>query len=135
MLFTLVYFNIGISPALGGVASEVYGVDRVLYGSGVAWGCFFLVPVFCLLRDYTWRAFHELHRPTDEDTVRQQERYGAVLPGGIEEGRPLPGVQARTTGGNSDYTGYAFSANESTASVPQAEIVRRYDTTLDRPDG
>lgn len=78
-----------------------------------------------------WEAFHTLFRPSEEDLVRQRERYGAVLPESGNAG--LSDSQAAT--GEPGHTGFAFSANESTATVTQAEVIRRYDTTVDKPEG
>lgn len=33
------------------------------------------------------------------------------------------------------HLGYAFSQNENTDHITQAEIIRRYDTTKDKPTG
>ena len=109
-----------------------------LYGSGSVWGTIFLVPVFCLARDYIWAAFQETFRPTDVDAVRRRERYGAVAPLDEETGLDAlmpPSVAAPGAAGPATHKGFAFSANENTASVTQAEVIRRYDTTTDKPEG
>ena len=36
---------------------------------------------------------------------------------------------------NMTHLGYAFSQNENTDGVTQASLVRRYDTTQDKPEG
>jgi hypothetical protein len=42
-------------------------------------------------------------------------------------------MSSRTQEG--DHTGYAFSQNESTATVTQAQVIRRYNTNDDKPRG
>lgn len=68
-IFTFAYFELYKTEAFGGVAFEVllhqlqsadlpvaiqvYGIDRMMYGSAPVWFLMFLVPVFALFRDYT----------------------------------------------------------------------------------
>ena len=51
---------------------------------------------------------------------------------------PPPNSQVLTSdqhGSAEQHTGYAFSQNENTDSITQVELVRRYDTTKDKPEG
>ena len=40
-----------------------------------------------------------------------------------------------TSGQHMQHLGYAFSQNESDATISQAEMISRYDSTKEKPDG
>ena len=51
-IFTFIYFNLWESGSFGGIGAEVYGVDIMMYSSGMYWFGIFLIPTMALSRDY-----------------------------------------------------------------------------------
>ena len=108
---------------------QVYGEDKMMYSTAVFWMLLFVVPCICLLPEYVLRAYRDIFIPSLEVIVRRRERKGQILPSmhmELEELGELSG---------SAHTGYAFSQGESTDSITQAEVIRRYDTNIEKPAG
>lgn len=49
--------------------------------------------------------------------------------------RPPPRQMVRNEASQMQHLGYAFSQNENTDAVTQAQVVSRYDTTQEKPLG
>ena len=100
----------------------------MMYTSGVFWFFVIIIPVVCLFGEYFTLAFRSIFFPTLEMTVRQREARGHLPPALHLEAEHV----ARPEG---VHTGYAFSQCESTASITQTDVIRRYDTNVDKPLG
>eukprot|EP00730_Choanoeca_flexa_P004838 TRINITY_DN11817_c0_g1_i2.p1 TRINITY_DN11817_c0_g1~~TRINITY_DN11817_c0_g1_i2.p1 ORF type:complete len:1157 (+),score=344.14 TRINITY_DN11817_c0_g1_i2:140-3610(+) len=130
IIYTFAYFNLWPTQAFGGIGYEVYGVDVQMYRSGVVWFSFILFPVMALFTDAMWILWRRMLFPGEEDRLRAMERRSQLVP-------QMPDILA-DNGSPADMThlGYAFSQNENTDSkITQAELVRRYDTTIEKPEG
>lgn len=78
IIFTFFYFNIWKTQSLGGVAFEVYGVDRQMYSSGVFWFISIMMPVFALFTDYVYKAFKVNFFKDIDDEIREKVGSGSV---------------------------------------------------------
>eukprot|EP00051_Salpingoeca_urceolata_P032761 m.17242 g.17242 ORF g.17242 m.17242 type:complete len:1165 (+) comp5427_c0_seq1:383-3877(+) len=130
-VWSFFYMEIYITNAFGGIAREVYGVDRRIYGAGSYWFTLFLLPVITLLLDYTLFTGQKLFFPTAEDLVREKELRGTLLP----EMEPTVAMTDSAREARNKHSGYAFSQNEADAVVTQTQVIRSYDTTVDKPLG
>ncbi|EDQ89125.1 uncharacterized protein MONBRDRAFT_8524 [Monosiga brevicollis MX1] len=142
IIFTLIYFRLWASNAFGGIGYEVYGVDTQMYRSALVWFSFLLFPVLALYRDAMYVALWtcvqrgKLGRPASgprtakrsyPTDARRKARlwtaHGSLFPWATETDLKLTHLAP-----------FVF-LNENTASVTQATLIRRYDTTLDKPEG
>eukprot|EP00054_Salpingoeca_dolichothecata_P013519 m.75492 g.75492 ORF g.75492 m.75492 type:complete len:1176 (-) comp20522_c0_seq1:32-3559(-) len=135
IIFSVIYFNLWYSMALGGIGYEVYGLAQQIYSSGAYWFSIFLVCTLVLTPDFMYETVQKLFFPTPADVVRERESKAQTV---------LPPLEVPTDGDEwvvvdheeaLPHYGYAFSQNESNATVTQAEVIRRYDTNMDKPLG
>ncbi len=100
-----------------------------MYSSAVFWMLVLALPVLCLFVEFVIKFYHTNFTPSLEATVRRQERTGAVLPA------MMAALDESSLQDQPAHTGYAFSQGENTDSITQAEVIRRYDTNKDKPEG
>lgn len=134
-VFTLVYFNMWGWYGLGDIAHEVYGIAWQMYSSGVFYMAAILVPVVALYRDFLWEVVRFNFFRSYADHVRLCERRGDVaaqlgrLASPAPEDLEIDGLQSF------EHRGYAFSQNENSDSITQADVIRKYDTNVQKPTG
>eukprot|EP00047_Mylnosiga_fluctuans_P006561 m.247712 g.247712 ORF g.247712 m.247712 type:complete len:1182 (-) comp15473_c0_seq1:193-3738(-) len=132
-VFTLVYFNMysweTATKANTDLASEVFGIFQMMYSTPVFWFMALLIPVLCLFPEYTYRSFRAIFMPTMEHEIEARAQRGLLLPRVSVELGELAEQNA------SKYTGSAFSQCENTDSITQSDVIRRYDTNIEKPQG
>eukprot|EP00050_Salpingoeca_kvevrii_P002287 m.190317 g.190317 ORF g.190317 m.190317 type:complete len:1160 (+) comp10581_c0_seq1:297-3776(+) len=128
-IFSFVYFELWKTQAFAGVAHEVYGIDRMMYSSGAYWFLAMCIPIFVLFKDIVYQVFQKTFFPSADDIIREREAAGVVLP---EMARSDIGAEEEHA---FEHTGFAFSQNENTEGVTQAQVIRAYDTNLEKPRG
>jgi len=131
LIFTFVYWNLYAADLFGTMATEVYGLDRIMYTSLPFYLMLALLPVATLFPDFVYKAFRENFFPTADQIVRAQEIQGVQMLPTMEEIHDMGQDQM-------DHMGFAFSQSETTEStaVSQADLIRRYDTeNVQKPEG
>ncbi|EGD72161.1 hypothetical protein PTSG_00182 [Salpingoeca rosetta] len=130
LVFTFAYFELWAAPGVS-IAHEVFGIGRYMYRSARVWFSFLVIPALALLRDVVFVLVRHLLFPTEEVRLQRLERRHQVIAKMPEQ----LWAEMHGRGTAQDYTGYAFSQNENTDSITQMEIIRRYDTTVEKPQG
>ncbi|XP_032231937.1 phospholipid-transporting ATPase IA isoform X2 [Nematostella vectensis] len=136
-IFLLIYCLPGMAFI---IAPDMIGQDTQLYSSGVFWMSVFIVPVITLMADYLYRLIKRTFFKTLTEEIQEVEVMhgdpGALIP----TDHPLHAkMRSRADAfkekeGEQSALGFAFSQEES-GRVGQAELIRRYDTTLKKPRG
>ncbi|XP_052278042.1 probable phospholipid-transporting ATPase IA isoform X3 [Dreissena polymorpha] len=154
-LFLIVYSH--VFPQIN-LAPEMLGMDRMVLGCSVFWMGLLLIPFTCLLRDIAWKVVRRTMCKTLKEKVQEAE-IAHVDPTTIvlrstkkkltETARLLRNVFSRSmnrvpphdqpppsrSGSQiSSRHGFAFSQEEH-GSIAQAELIRVYDTTKEKPQG
>ncbi|XP_067662836.1 probable phospholipid-transporting ATPase IA [Haliotis asinina] len=151
-LFLVVYSH--VFPTVN-LAPEMLGMDSHVYGCSVFWLGLVIIPFASLLRDFTWKVVRRTYFKTQRQYVQEMELANkeAILNGSPKKKRPIT-ERARLLGcsffGRSAgrippssnqpppsptmSNGYAFSQEEHGV-VPQADYIRAYDTTKEKPEG
>ncbi|KAG0207473.1 hypothetical protein BGX28_001297 [Mortierella sp. GBA30] len=123
-LFALIGSTVGLTP-------EYYGIVGPLYGQPVFWLTLVLLPIFCNLRDFTFkymkrtffpRTYHyvqEIQKLNIPDYRPRMERFRKA----VHKVRNIQRLRRNR--------GFAFSQTESGT----AKLVRAYDTTAQKPMG
>ncbi|KAF9189250.1 hypothetical protein BGZ50_000866 [Haplosporangium sp. Z 11] len=132
MIFWMGFFPIfAVVGAKVGLTPEYYGIVGPLYGQPVFWLTIILLPLFCNLRDYTFkymkrtffpRTYHyvqEIQKLNIPDYRPRMERFRKA----VHKVRNIQRLRRNR--------GFAFSQNESGT----AKLARAYDTTAQKPLG
>ncbi|MCJ1320648.1 aminophospholipid translocase [Xylographa vitiligo] len=116
-----------VAPMLN-FSTEYNGVIPRLFTSPVFWLMATVVPVFCLLRDISWKYYKRMYRPQAYHHVQEIQKYN------IQDYRPRMEQfqkairKVRQVQRMRKQRGYAFSqADES-----QTRVLQAYDTTRER---
>lgn len=116
-----------VAPKIG-FSTEYDGVVPRLFASPVFWLMAFLLPVLCLLRDFSWKYAKRMYRPQTYHHVQEIQKYN------IQDYRPRMEQfqkairKVRQVQRMRKQRGYAFSqADES-----QNRVLQAYDTTRER---
>ena len=116
-----------VAPKLG-FSTEYYAVIPRMFTSPVFYLMAVFLPVFCLLRDFSWKYYKRMYRPQTYHHVQEIQKYN------IQDYRPRMEQfqkairKVRQVQRMRKQRGYAFSqADES-----QDRVLRAYDTTRER---
>eukprot|EP01137_Pigoraptor_chileana_P033308 Opistho-2@23991 len=130
LFFILIYG--AVWPGMGSIGTEMYAVDKHMFASGVFWFLMFIVPVICLFRDYTWKTAQRMFFPRPIHIVQEMEMSDAdvslfihafsAASAAIRRIPHMIGLRNR---------GFAFSQEEK----GQADLIRKYDSNMDKPEG
>lgn len=123
------------------IAPHMIGQDRMLYSCIVFWISLFIIPMITLLLDFLYKIFRRTFYKTLKEEIQEVE---------AEHGDPSRlimsdhAIHTQIWSRNEAFEdrkdrgasalGFAFSQEED-ARVGQAELIRRYDTTLKKPRG
>ncbi|KAL5012928.1 hypothetical protein ScPMuIL_011479 [Solemya velum] len=143
-LFLIVYSHVYPSVDL---APEMHGMDSHVLGCSLFWMGLMLIPVCCLLRDLVWKVlsrtlYKSLREEVQEKELAHEDPSGVILKSTrkrlTETARLLKNVLTRSTARVPSSTdqphGYAFSQEEHGV-VPQADLIRAYDSRKEKPEG
>eukprot|EP00026_Physarum_polycephalum_P001132 Phypoly_transcript_01133.p1 GENE.Phypoly_transcript_01133~~Phypoly_transcript_01133.p1 ORF type:complete len:1186 (+),score=224.50 Phypoly_transcript_01133:531-3560(+) len=121
--------------------SEMYWVGYAAMSTPVYWVLIFIVPVICLLPDYTIKSVRQLFRPESAQIVREKFKLAesvmeqgdlhnlsetaSLLPirketAALAQSLPEPIALANALARRRTYTGFAFSAEEGDLAAMQA---------------
>ncbi|XP_052793334.1 probable phospholipid-transporting ATPase IA isoform X2 [Mya arenaria] len=152
-LFLIVYSH--VYPHIN-LAPEMLGMDSMVLGCSIFWMGLLLIPFTCLIRDIAWKVLRRTMFKTLREKVQEAE-IAHVDPTTIvlqttkkrltETARLLRNVFSRSmnrvptqdqpqpspTPSRVSH-GFAFSQEEH-GSIAQAELIRVYDTTKEKPQG
>lgn len=137
-IFLLLYCIPGVALY---IAPHMIGQDRMLYSCGVFWISLFIIPMITLLLDLLYKIFRRTFFKTLMQEIQEVEAEHGDPSRLIKSDHAIhktmwsrdEAFQDRKDRGDSAL-GFAFSQEES-AKVGQAELIRRYDTTLKKPRG
>ncbi|KAJ7357638.1 Phospholipid-transporting ATPase IA [Desmophyllum pertusum] len=123
------------------IAPDMIGQDRMLYSCGVFWISLFIIPMITLLLDFLYKIFRRTFYKTLKEEIQEVEAEHGDPSRLIMSHHALntkiwsrdEAFEDRKDRGASAL-GFAFSQEED-ARVGQAELIRRYDTTLKKPRG
>lgn len=113
------------------IVYELQGVIGPLFADPIFWWTIIVVPIICISRDYIWKymkrdSFAEQYHIVQEiqkyDTADYRPQTGRFL-GAIKKVRMINYSRKQR--------GFAFSQNEQ----GQADLIRKYDTTRQKPAG
>ncbi|KAF9160967.1 hypothetical protein BGX21_001832 [Mortierella sp. AD011] len=132
MIFWMGFFPIfAVVGAKIGLTPEYYGIVAALYTQPTFWLSIILLPIFCNLRDYTFkymkrtffpRTYHyvqEIQKLNIPDYRPRMERFRKA----VHKVRNIQRLRRNR--------GFAFSQNESGT----GRLIRAYDTTAQKPRG
>ncbi|WAQ97991.1 AT8A1-like protein [Mya arenaria] len=142
-LFLIVYSH--VYPHIN-LAPEMLGMDSMVLGCSIFWMGLLLIPFTCLIRDIAWKVLRRTMFKTLREKVQEAE-IAHVDPTTIvlqttkkrltETARLLRNVFSRSMNRvptQDQPHGFAFSQEEH-GSIAQAELIRVYDTTKEKPQG
>ncbi|XP_020607971.1 phospholipid-transporting ATPase IA-like [Orbicella faveolata] len=137
-IFLLIYCIPGLALY---IAPDMIGQDRMLYSCFVFWISLFIIPFITLLVDLLYKVFRRTFYKTLKEEIQEVEAAHGdpsrlIMSDHALHTRIWSRVEAfedRKDRGASAL-GFAFSQEED-ARVGQAELIRRYDTTLKKPRG
>jgi phospholipid-transporting ATPase len=127
IIFLPIYSLIG--PRLN-FSSELLGME-IIYTSSLFWLVTIVLPVLCLLRDYSWKYYKRMYATRAYHIVQEIQKFN------IPDYRPRMERfrqavhKVRMIQRLKRNRGFAFSQNES----GQADLIRVYDTTRRKPKG
>ncbi|OLY82270.1 putative phospholipid-transporting ATPase DRS2 [Smittium mucronatum] len=113
------------------IASEYQGMNSVTLGNLTYWLVFLLIPITCILRDYSWKYFKRMYLSRAYQIVQEIQKFN------IPDYRPRMERfrkavhKARALQRMRKNRGYAFSQTE----TDQTKLIRSYDTTRTKPSG
>ncbi|VVT49577.1 uncharacterized protein SAPINGB_P002338 [Magnusiomyces paraingens] len=116
-----------IAPLVN-VSKEYRGVLSHLYSSAVFWAMLLVLPVMCLIRDFSWKYYRRMYRPSSYHYVQEIQKYN------IQDYRPRMEQfqkairKVRQVQRMRKQRGFAFSQ----ADEGQSKIIEAYDTTKAR---
>ncbi|KDN46965.1 phospholipid-translocating P-type ATPase [Tilletiaria anomala UBC 951] len=136
-VFTLVFLILYaiIAPLIPRIhlSLEYQGIVPRLYGFSLFWFCLILVPVVCLLRDFCWKYWQRTYQPKSYHIIQEVQKHN------LQDYRPRMDQfqkairKVRAVQRMRRTRGFAFSQTEGEGE--QAKLIRRYDTTVQRPSG
>ncbi|XP_078356383.1 phospholipid-transporting ATPase IA-like [Oculina patagonica] len=137
-IFLLIYCIPGMALY---IAPDMIGQDRMLYSCGVFWISLFIIPLITLLLDFLYKVFRRTFYKTLKEEIQEVEAVHGDPSRLIMSDHAVhakiwsrdEAFEDRKDRGASSL-GFAFSQEED-ARVGQAELIRRYDTTLKKPRG
>lgn len=150
IVFWFVFFSIycHLWPTID-QAPEMVGMDVNIFGCGIFWIGLLLIPLATLLRDVMWKVLHRImfksiHEEVQELEMKHEDPAKMVIKATrkrlTETARLLKNVFTRSTNRMQEVQsemqprGYAFSQEEHGV-VLQSELIRAYDTTVEKPEG
>nr|XP_006820513.1 PREDICTED: probable phospholipid-transporting ATPase IA-like [Saccoglossus kowalevskii] len=119
------------------ISAEMSGQAHAVFSSGIFWILLILMPVLVLMRDIVWKVirrtmFKSLAEKVQEAELRHEDPTTVIEQATrktfTETSRLLKSLFRKTP------DGYAFSQEEHGV-IPQAELIRAYDTTKTKPEG
>lgn len=116
-----------VAPAIG-FSLEYYGIDRHLYGNITFWATIFLLPTFCLLRDFTWKYVKRMYYPDSYHHIQEIQKFNVADYRPRMEQFQKAIRKVRQVQRMRKQRGYAFSQGDEGAS----RVARAYDTTAGR---
>eukprot|EP00123_Amoebidium_parasiticum_P014404 comp22485_c0_seq1/m.33915 comp22485_c0_seq1/g.33915 ORF comp22485_c0_seq1/g.33915 comp22485_c0_seq1/m.33915 type:complete len:1183 (-) comp22485_c0_seq1:540-4088(-) len=137
-LFLFIYCSLW--PHVGWtVAVNIYMVNYQMFRTPVFWLTIVVVPIMACARDYLWKAYQRTVRPQDYHIIQELEKLEKD-PSLFRQTDPFRKfVRKVPTIGSYVSRGYAFSQEErpvtDRAHLGQADIIRQYDTTQEKPVG
>ncbi|XP_064481329.1 probable phospholipid-transporting ATPase IA isoform X3 [Ornithodoros turicata] len=147
LLFLLIYCNVW--PTLP-VAPDMAGLHIMVYSSGIFWMGLIIIPFMALLADIIFivvkrSCFKSLSEAVRESEIAHTDPGPVILRGTkqrlTETARLLKNVFMKPISSTTHVPievelqhGYAFSQEEHGV-VPQADLIRAYDSTKEKPQG
>ncbi|KAI9801089.1 MAG: hypothetical protein M1833_002957 [Piccolia ochrophora] len=125
MVFIPVY---GIVAPKAGASTEYEGTIPRAFTSPIFWLMALVLPVLCLLRDFSWKYIKRMYRPQSYHHIQEIQKYN------IQDYRPRMEQfqkairKVRQVQRMRKQRGYAFSA----ADESQTRVLQAYDTTRER---
>eukprot|EP00126_Sphaerothecum_destruens_P010769 Sdes_comp20804_c0_seq1m17133 len=127
-LYLIVY---GYVWPAGDIATENYQIQWMMFQSGTFWFSIIIVPIACLARDFAWKAFQRNFQPKNYHIIQEMTLMRAD-PNLIKSAFSLRSfVQKIPVFDRFISRGFAFSAGER----GQADVIRKYDTNIEKPEG
>lgn len=136
-IYSHVWPTLGLSP-------EMYGMDSNLFRGPIFWLGMIFVPLLVLMPDIVYKVLQRTLYKTEAQTIQENELYNreedveSVIKKSrfTETARLLRSAFSftRTQVPAPAYRGYAFSQEEN-GPIRQSELIRVYDTNIDRPSG
>ncbi|XP_065059008.1 probable phospholipid-transporting ATPase IA isoform X2 [Rhopilema esculentum] len=136
-----VFLAIYCSPFLSmKLAPNMFGLHIMLYSSSLFWLNMIIIPVIALFVDFLFHVCQRTFFKNSRQYVQELEIVKKLKPeewsisgSGLPIKRDLPQIGRKPTISRTD-RGYAFSQEEG-AMVGQGELIRLYDTNLNKPSG
>lgn len=116
-----------VAPAIG-FSEEYYGINPHLYGNLTFWATILLLPMFCLLRDFTWKYAKRMYFPDSYHHIQEIQKYNVADYRPRMEQFQKAIRKVRQVQRMRKQRGYAFSQGDEGAS----RVARAYDTTAGR---
>ncbi|KAF6760166.1 calcium transporting ATPase [Ephemerocybe angulata] len=136
-IFTMVFLPLYaiVAPAIG-FSTEYSGIVPRLWSSAVFYIVIFLVPVFCLARDFAWKYYRRTYMPSSYHIAQELQKYNIPDYRPRQEQFQKAIKKVRATQRMRKNRGFAFSQTENSRQ-DQAKIIRAYDTSKAhaRPSG
>jgi phospholipid-transporting ATPase len=128
-LFWIIFFPIysTIAPLVN-VSTEYKGVLGHLYTSATFWAMIFVLPILCLIRDFSWKYYKRMYYPESYHYVQEIQKYNVTNYKPRIEQFQKAIRKVRQVSRMRKQRGFAFSQAEE----GQEKLVRMYDTTKTR---
>jgi len=122
------------------IAPNMFELHFMLYSSSLFWLNLILIPVTTLFIDFVFHICQRTFFKNSRQYVQELEIIKKLKPeewsisgSGLPMRSGVPSIEGSINRGRTD-RGYAFSQEEG-GLVGQGELIRRYDTNLDKPSG
>ncbi|KAF9524020.1 calcium transporting ATPase [Crepidotus variabilis] len=137
-LFTMLFLPLYavVAPAIG-FSTEYSGIVPRLWTNWVFYFVLFMVPLFCLVRDFAWKYYRRTYMPSSYHIVQELQKYNIPDYRPRQEQFQKAIKKVRATQRMRRNRGFAFTQTENAGKQDQAKIIRAYDTskTSARPSG
>ncbi|XP_028401460.1 phospholipid-transporting ATPase IA-like isoform X1 [Dendronephthya gigantea] len=130
-IFLLIYCQPFIAEFL---APDMIGQEQMIFTCPGFWFMLILIPVITLFFDFCYKLFNRTFRKTLAQEIQEIEERRSDPQSSLGLSTPSVHRSAFRSKSFKNQHGYAFSQEES-ASVRQAQLIRRYDTNLKKPGG
>ncbi|CAA7261647.1 unnamed protein product [Cyclocybe aegerita] len=137
-IFTMLFLPLYavVAPAIG-FSTEYQGIVPVLWTNSVFYFVLIMIPLFCLVRDFTWKYYRRTYMPSSYHIVQELQKYNIPDYRPRQEQFQKAIKKVRATQRMRRNRGFAFTQTENAGKQDQAKIIRAYDTskTSARPTG
>ncbi|KAJ7209673.1 calcium transporting ATPase [Mycena pura] len=117
-----------VTPAIG-FSQEYAGLVPRLWTDWIFYFVLLLIPIFCLVRDFTWKYYRRTYMPLSYHIAQELQKYNIPDYRPRQEQFQKAIKKVRAVQRMRRNRGFAFSQTEDGGKQDQAKLIRAYDTS------